>query len=72
MNPFRIGAAAAMLQGFGLLCLTVYLGVLFPSAGISSPADLGIPPSTCRWLRRTRAGFTCQPGDLGCWRTRYF
>jgi len=43
MNPFSIGAAAAMLQGFGLLCLTVYFGVLFPSAGISSPADFGNP-----------------------------
>ena len=39
----RCGGAASIAQGFGLFCLTIYFGVLFPSEGVSTPADFGNP-----------------------------
>jgi len=35
----RVGAAALVAQGIGLFALTIYFGVLFPSAGLTSPGD---------------------------------
>jgi hypothetical protein len=39
----KLGAAAALFQGLGLLSLTVFFGVLFPRAGVASPADFTDP-----------------------------
>jgi hypothetical protein len=36
----RVGALAAILQGVSLLCLTLLYAVVFPTEGISQPADL--------------------------------
>lgn len=39
----RLGAAISIFQGLGLLSLTVFFAVLFPSAGVVTPGDFTDP-----------------------------
>ena len=39
----RLGGAISVFQGLGLFSLTVFFGVLFPRAGVATPADFTDP-----------------------------